>query len=401
MNAPHSDLGASSAERWLNCPGSVNLSRGLPNYTSEYARAGSAAHTLAEKALRKGLLAAVWLGTVIEVEGEPIEVTEEMCEAVQTYLDHVLDNVGPNPQVEVRFDLSPLNPPEPMFGTSDCVDWDRPMRHLQVFDFKYGAGVAVDAHENAQLMYYALGAVVALNVKPETICITIVQPRASHPAGPIRSYNFGWDELVAFKRELFAKARETQAPDAALSTGPWCRFCRAQAVCPEQRATAIAVAQSEFDVEPAFVAPAPETLTPEDLSLVLEKASMVEDWFKAVRAYVSGLLDSGQSVQGWKLVPKRATRKWKDGIDAVVHALQEGAGLDHTDLFTEKLVSPAQAEAVMKERKVRFDLTHLVIKESSGTNLVPDTDPRPALLPSAQEDFTVPSVAEEAPVRLN
>ena len=74
----HASLGASSASRWMACPGSVRLSEGMPNISSDYAREGTAAHELAEMCLRQGKPASAFL----EQEIEGFEVTEDMAEAV-------------------------------------------------------------------------------------------------------------------------------------------------------------------------------------------------------------------------------------------------------------------------------------------------------------------------------
>ena len=44
--AEHARLGASNAERWMKCPGSVRLNEGLPRKTSAYAAEGIAAHAI-------------------------------------------------------------------------------------------------------------------------------------------------------------------------------------------------------------------------------------------------------------------------------------------------------------------------------------------------------------------
>jgi hypothetical protein len=394
--ALHSELGASKAERWMQCPGSVNAERGLFSPPSPYAIEGTAAHILCEKCLRKGIDADVYLDTEIPVEVETeqgkfetqhIAVTEEMAEAVQVYVDFVRKRTGPLRMIEVQFNLAPLNPPEPMFGTSDCVDWNAETKFLEVFDFKYGAGVAVDAEENVQLCYYALGAVVALNKKPEKIRVNIIQPRAAHKDGIIRSFEFGWDYLINYKKQLFAAAVKTQAEDAPRKAGAHCRFCKALAVCPAQRAQAVEVAQSEFDVEATPNLPVVTNLTDEEIGKILTAAPFIEDWLKAVRSHVTAILDRGGSVPGWKLVPKRASRKWKDD-EQVKRVLELMAGITKDDLYREpKFVSPAQAEALLKEKKIKYDLSAYIIKASSGTNLAPESDVRPALMPSAQSDF--------------
>ena len=48
----HAVLSASSAHRWLNCPGSVLLEREYPDSTSEFAAEGTLAHEICELKLR-------------------------------------------------------------------------------------------------------------------------------------------------------------------------------------------------------------------------------------------------------------------------------------------------------------------------------------------------------------
>ena len=49
----HALLGPSSAARWMACPPSVNLTKDMPDTTSEYATEGSLAHEIAELKLKK------------------------------------------------------------------------------------------------------------------------------------------------------------------------------------------------------------------------------------------------------------------------------------------------------------------------------------------------------------
>lgn len=408
----HADLSASSAHRWMACAGSVQLSAGLPDRSSEYAREGTAAHTLLERCLNKKLDALTWLDTEIPVPYEEdgkklidhVTVTEEMCDAVQVCVDQVwrlIDHPQTQLFVEQRFDLAPLNPPGPMYGTSDVVIWAPFHKTLSVVDYKHGAGVAVDAAENEQLMFYGVGAAVKLieeqKVLPETITLTIVQPRASHPDGIIRTSVLNWETLRAFKKDLFEAAEKTLQPDAPLVVGDHCRFCKALPTCPAQRQNAVEIAQTEFDAVEAPAFPAPEMLTDEQLSKVLVGGELLTEWLRAVKQYVMNKLDRGEPVSGWKLVPKRATRKWKDEAEASDSL--EGLGLGWSDRHTQKLVSPAQAEKALKAIKQRLP-DHLVLKESSGFNLAPESDARPALIPSAVQDFdesTPESVSESTP----
>jgi hypothetical protein len=310
-----------------------------------------------------------------------------MCEAVQVMIDQVLrliDHPTTKLFIEQKFDLSKLNPPGPMYGTADVVIWAPHHKHLAVLDFKYGKGVAVDATENEQLMYYLLGAVIAIDVAPATLSATIVQPRAHHPDGIIRSYTLDFPSLVLFKKQLFAAAAKTQDENAPLVAGDHCKFCKAFPVCPAQRQLAVEVAQTEFEAmdDPRTPLPPPELLTDEQIAKILAVKDQLVEWLRATEQYVINKLERGEAVPGWKLVAKRATRKWKDEEEAeATLAMPLGDAR-----YVRKLLSPAQAEKELKKIKQKLP-EHLIEKKSSGYNLAPDYDSRPAIAAGVHEDF--------------
>lgn len=377
----HAVLGASKASRWMACPGSIRLEDGLPDFKSEHAAIGTAAHEVAEMALQRGLPASFWEGE--EVEG--VLVTEEMADAVQVYVDYVRSAKGTGwLRLEEQVSLELLNPPSPMFGTTDAVIWNPATEVLHVVDYKHGQGVPVDAQGNPQLAYYALGTVLGLSVVPKEIVMTVVQPRAVHHLGPIRSWSITWDELRDFKDRLMAAAQATTRPDAPLAAGEHCRFCKAKPRCPAIKQLAVTTAQSEFD---AFAPPAPALLSPAELQGVLVAAEPLLEWIKSVQAYALAALERGESVPGWKLVPKRANRKWADELAA--QKWVEALDVEGEFYTTPTLRTPAQVEKELKKSKVQLP-EELIVKESSGHNLAPDTDPRPAQVPSAIADFDIP-----------
>jgi len=370
----HAALGASSASRWMACPGSVRLTADLPDTTSVHAEEGTAAHALAEVCLTKRRPAADYVG--MEIEGWT--VTDEMAEFVQGYVDECerLRAFCDPVFVEARFTLASLHPPAPMFGTADFVAYDPATRTLYVRDLKYGQGVVVEAVGNPQLRYYALGALLSDGVRGlaiDAIDLGIVQPRAAHALGPVRTEVLPLDELLLFTQDLLAAARATTAPDAPLVAGKHCRWCKANGRCPEQHRAAQALAQVEFTAV-APEPPKPELMTPAMLGDVLTKLPILEDWIKAVKAHAQGLLERGQDVPGMKLVAKRATRKWRDPEEAAQHLLALGESPD--DLFVRELKSVAQVEKLVGKKHLP---TQLVVQQSSGVVMVPSHDPRPAL----------------------
>lgn len=383
-NKVHSEHGASSAYRWLACPGSVSLSRGIQDKTSAYAIEGTVAHELAELALKKERDADFWVG--LKIEG--IEVTEEMAEAVQVYVDYVKSMLGHDDdlRLEQRITLDKIHPPRPMFGTADCVIYRRATKELFVYDYKHGAGVPVEAVGNKQLRYYALGALLSLD-KDEpcrTITAGIVQPRAQHSDGPIREESFSAGELLDYAAELVEGVEATLKPDAQLVPGGHCRFCKAAAVCPAKRDQAFEMAKIEFGDDLLL----PDRIDPRQMSIeevanFLNAADQIEDWLRAMRAHVLGELEAGRSVPGWKLVNKRATRVWASQEKVVAWAKQ--LGLEDDEVFDKKVKSPAQLEKVVGKKNLPADLVSSV---SSGFTLAKETDKRPAAAVSAGEEFT-------------
>jgi hypothetical protein len=383
-NKVHSEHGASSAYRWLACPGSVSLSRGIKDKTSEYAIEGTVAHELAELALKKERDADFWIG--LKIEG--VTVTEEMAEAVQVYVDHVKSLLchDDDLRLEQRITLDKINPPRPMFGTADCVIYRRSTKELMVYDYKHGAGVPVEAVGNKQLRYYALGALLSLDKDEpcETITAGIIQPRAQHSDGPIREETFSAGELLDFAAELVEGVEKTLQPDAPLNPGSHCRFCKAAALCPAKRDQAFELAKIEFG-EDALL---PDRIDPRQMSIeqvanFLNVADQIEDWLRAMRAHVQSELEAGNPVPGWKLVNKRATRVWNDQAQVVAWAKQ--LGLEDDEVFDKKVKSPAQLEKVVGKKNLPADFVSSV---SSGYTLAKETDKRPAAEVSAGQEFT-------------
>lgn len=382
----HSHLGASSAHRWLACPGSIRLSVGQPNESSIFALEGTAAHELAEMCLRgKFKDAADFIGEEIVVGNHKFTVDEEMAEAVQVYVDTIKADHEPGDVlfIEHRFDLS--NVFEGMFGTNDCGLYKRD-GSLKVYDYKHGKGYAVEAENNPQLAYYGIGLINVPSLVGASISsveLVIVQPRAPHKDGPVRRWMTDAIHLLDFMDALREGAAATEDPDAPLSAGSWCKFCPAAGICPALRQIAIEQAQDEF------VDVVPSDLDEAAISGLLEKCSLIEDGIKAIRREAYSRMAGGAKVPGWKLVAKRAVRRWSGETDQVVQKLTfMFDDLDEQDVVEKKLKSPAQVEKLLP-KAVRRELAELVVAQSSGTTLARESDRRPEVQPSpdAADEF--------------
>lgn len=385
----HATLGASTASRWMACPGSVHLSETIPHAPSSiHAQEGTAAHALAELCLRKTQDAGIYVGTTLE----GVEVTDDMAEFVQVFVDYcrAIQDYDSKIFIEHQFNLAHLNPPGPMFGTADFVAYNPRTLELEVVDLKYGVGVVVDVNENKQLRYYALGAALGMKDAVEVVKMTIVQPRATHRDGAIRSETISYADLIGFTNELMDAARATTAPDAPLVPGSHCRWCRASGVCPAQRDRAQLVAQVEFGALPADVPPPPALVPTEILAEWVGKFHILDDWMTAVRATLQGKLERGEDVPGYKLVAKRANRSWVD--EAHTSQWLEARGEAATDIYTIKLKSPAMIEKLVGKKALPVEQTQ---KVSSGVTMVPSSDAREAVAYTRGEEFGVLTAGSE------
>lgn len=402
----HARLAPSAAHRWMHCPGSVRLSEGMPNTTSVFAAEGTAAHELCAECLQTGADASLYLGQYVDVASGKIvdtpedtddehrffEITDEMADAVQMYADHVRGLFAPLSvlDVEQRLDMTHLHPD--ISGTGDATVYDPERQHLDVCDFKYGKGVAVDADDNPQLLLYAAGAARRLgNRGVASLTVHIIQPRAPHPKGPIRSFDLDLIDLLDFEATLSAAAALTDKPDAPVAAGEWCRFCPAQPVCPTARADVLRAAVADFDpVDIDGIAgielPAPAAMSPEHRADILRFADRLATWTKSVQEFEHAQAMAGNGPAGFKLVAKRATRKWIDEGAAKAKLLELAI-----EPFEEpKLKSPAKVESQFpgKNKAERQKaMADLVEARSSGTNLVLVDDPRPAVVCDAKSEF--------------
>ena len=377
--------------RWSSCPGSVReAAKAPPSVSSKYASEGTDAHAFGAMLLTLKHNPGKYINDTINYDGRRVTVDKEMASAIQIYVDHVWLNRPDHivVQIETKFDLSAVHPG--LFGTADAVIWDDKAKLLEVVDLKYGAGIAVEVTDNPQLHYYALGALLASGYKARTVRMTIVQPRCDHSQGPVRSQDIDAIDLLDFKTDLKKYAVATEDPNAPLAPGYWCRFCPASGICPELKRQAQKAAKIDF--QPANVeerkAAGQLPYDPVLLKQALDSREVVKAWLKAVDEFAYAELEAGRPIPGYKLVEKRASRKYRNGEGEVIEALQSDpmVEVEIEDCFEPRsLLSPAQLEKkVGKDFVARF-----TVKESSGHALVPESDKRPAVTrATAQDDFT-------------
>jgi hypothetical protein len=356
-------VGGSTAKRVINCPGSVALVAKMPpQASSKYAEEGTLLHGCMEDLLADGEM-----GDVMAKHN----LTPEQAEKLQFCLD-ALDQIDPEQKMqfvqEVEVEFEGVKALEGVFGNADLIG--RLGDRAVVLDWKFGDGVMVEAEENEQGLFYAAAAMKTSKVQwafdgAEEIEIVIVQP--PH----VRRWVTTFKRVHEFERELVVAVQAAKRPDAPVVIGDHCRWCTAKPICPQVSGAVDRVTHTAL-----------ATVDPEALGQALALAERLEDFIADARKLAQARLEKGMPVPGYKLVPKRAVRQWVKPAE-VEHQLI-ALGLPRDQVVKEEIISPAQAEKVLKKSKMALP-DDLVVAVSSGNTLAPESDPRPAVVLIGQQ----------------
>lgn len=346
----HALLSPSSAHRWLNCPLAPRLEATLPDNTSDYAKEGTVAHSLCE------VSAALYFKKIKKTEYNKVLKKlkanslwdDEMLKTAELYVEHLASNAmkfnhEPYVAFEVRVDISDYVPDG--FGKCDCIMFGEDT--LIITDYKHGKGVPVNAENNPQLMLYALGALKLY--RPlfgdaiKKIAIYIDQPRLNSLDG----WEIEIETLIKWGEEVKPKAQAAFIGIGEYKAGEWCRFCRANGICKaqaEQRTGA-------FDDFSDVVGESPDLLSDENMSTVLEKGSLLVEWYKTVQERALERLLAGRKIPGYKLVEGRSVRGWTNQ-DEALKTIEE-SGVERAMIYNYVPKSLAELEKMLG--KVKFD----------------------------------------------
>lgn len=399
MPTAHANLSPSSAERWLSCPASVRM---IAEHTvpgddedSPYAREGTLAHALAEiEASQKfGLTtrqefmeAKVAWRKEFDAMKYPEGTLQEMVQHVKAYCAFLAARLKENPGSRVMLEQRMDSGIPGCWGTSDAVIFSP--THVEIVDFKYGAGVKVSAWDNPQLRAYGLGALDTYGDilgDTETVTCTVYQPRMDN----VDSQTLTADELRAWRTDVAVPgAAATEDPDAPF--GPSvdaCRWCPVKNIC---RARMEAATEEDFGRKP-------EVMDEEEIAELLHRLPEIKGWVADMEKYaLDATYSQGKQLPGWKVVLSGGQRTITDSAAAIQLLIDKGYNAEDVADFKvkgfgalEKLFAKNTPTLAAAKREVSAVLEPYIGKTPGKPALVPEHDKRAAITntSSAAGDF--------------
>lgn len=407
MTTQHSKISPSASDRWIYCPGSIQLADQLPMLeprSSVYAADGTLMHKVAEMCItavkEEDQDPGTYVGRHIDISWDPknpliVEFTKEHAEVVNYYMTVVQ-------QLEDSFGNEPGN--MPMIMTEEYVslkDWGFPdikgtidlsfesyMDRLIICDLKTGQGVSVAADSN-QLKIYALMKAGRDIVMYKTIQLVIVQPR-DRSGEKFKSVEISPEELITWADTVLVPAiNECRSESPSFHPGEkQCRWCPCNSRCPHLAKQALSVASYEFDLPvddmqvSAYTPPEITTLTNEDISKILKLFPLIDVFMSAVTDAGMQELKAGRVIPGYKLVEGKSNRAWDSTIDedTLVETLKKQFKLKVDQIYKKTVNSPSVIEKLFKTQKTKLaDLKKYIVKPAGKPTLAEESDKRPAI----------------------
>ena len=402
----HAKLSPSSGARWTTCtayPGAIEPIRHLlpKDNGSSWSREGTLAHEVCD---------ALLTGQPAPAGANPDMVTH--AEGYARFIKSLSAGVIGSTEMKIEMEC-PLWYSPGENGHVDCflrctdVNGNH---HFHVVDYKYGAGVTVYAEENVQMAIYAFAAISALFPDaPDSALVSchIYQPRSrkGEDEGPDSSWHLTLGKLRLYIASKVDPAVEIISDDECAHLRVFapsdkaCQFCELRKAnrCPAYSDWMLAgegfEAIRELDAgELEVVLPTVEALQerPDPDAVVLNiwrNSKRIIKWLEGIDDYLEARANAGKPVPGTKLIEGRGSREWSNEEEAA-KLLKNNFSTD--ELYTRKLVSPAQAETKLKnvEQSSKFKnrLAQLILRKTGSPILALADDKREAVK-GADEEF--------------
>lgn len=444
----HAKLSPSSRHRWSRCAASVRAEAPYADESGPAAIDGTHTHSLVEVCINAGLADPLgYVGQTLNDHEGSFVVNAERAKRAKVSIDYVKSLVGGETTIrsECRVDPFYLVGRLDMSGTIDVQVYRTNVWHL--IDVKDGGGL-VEVIENPQLLQYGVAlvaeALAAQKKLPETVVLTIVQPRLADRGLPmIQSWTVPVTRLIEEAETLKRQGAAADDPNAPYTPGEvQCRYCKHKRNCQAKAEKVMSemkldglfgavgsgggnrlLTPEEFrksvedtlaamptiqaiDIASQAANKNPTEMPDEQLRQILDAAPLMRQLLESVEEEALSRLKSGKTIPGLKLVNGRGSRSWAESEEAMLPKLTR-MGIPKGSCYVTKFVSPAQAEKLtwtkrdgsavqLSPRQLERMEKEFVVKLAGKLTVAPESDSRAAVTMDASPLFA-PIAAPTAP----
>jgi hypothetical protein len=342
MTTEHAPIAPSSLYLTVACNGWIKQSSKVP---AEYLKAhedaakeGEAAHWVA---LAGALMGAEEVNALLGLKApNGVEITSEMIDGAHLYIDALEGLPG---AMEERVEIPRIHPTA-CWGTPDRWLYTPNTRTLRVTDYKFGFEY-VEVWECWQLIAYAVGILDKLGLHDDLdriiLELVIVQPRLSHPDGPVRMWTVAANVLRAMVNEANQSAHNALGPNPTTKSGPHCLHCPARGGHCQTFSKATAnVIEFSGHADPIVMDPKD---VGNELRLVMRARAMLKARQTGLEAQAEALLRQGKTVPHFAMQPGQSRWKWFEDVKPEeVEALAKALDATKTVLKPPELRTPTQ-----------------------------------------------------------
>lgn len=343
LMSEHAKKSPSASSRWSKCAGSIREEEKYPNTSSPASIDGTGSHELLECLLTDMIENRVvnYIGETIglghEDKPEGWIVDELRLARVMIAVDYVeqrMRDLGS----DVLLLLEDKTYPGKKYGIDDLwgtVDITLIVKgFLEVIDYKDGF-IRVSEH-TTQLLCYASGQIDHADKDSfdiREVRKTIIQPKSF--GEQIRSVSHTKEQNNSMFKALSDAAILTDDPNAPLTPGGHCKWCKHELNCSERNQWAFTAINSPVN---------PIDMTNEQLSEANDRIPMIRSLIESLEVEAEKRLNRGEHVAGYEMaVGRNGNRTWIDEEEAskkIKGLTIKGNKLKLTERYVSKLISP-------------------------------------------------------------
>jgi hypothetical protein len=250
---------------------------------------------------------------------------------------------------------------------------------------------------------------------------TIVQPKTN----PVIRYqcstrsddNFSTQCVIDAVGQMAIAAHATDDPDAPLTPGKWCQWCKANPKrgghCTAEAEKSLKVVESMSDTNPIvtdggnqhlfeYIGKAvadPKSLTVEQLGELADAEAGLMAAFGKVKDEIELRTEQGERVPGWGMVPGKNAKVWSQDEEGIVKMLK-ARRVKKDEMYPAKLISPAAAlklASLTDEQKTKIERDYIAVKAGKSSLQKVSRDHQPTVEKDVAQSSTVDMMFADVP----